>query len=157
MKTIHLFLLLTFSVFLSSCFNYDDIEIKEVRSVQLDGMKNERLNFSIDIELYNPNSFKVKVTKADLDVAINQLKLGHTVLEKDITIPPNESSIQHIELSAKVDKDFMSQVPSLVASALFSAIELNVKGDIKGKVFLLSRSIRVDHTEKVDLSKLLNN
>ena len=70
MKAFPFFLLFLVSVFFSGCFEYQDVEIKEIQSVQLDGMKEDKLNFSIDIALYNPNAYKVKVTKADLDVSI---------------------------------------------------------------------------------------
>ena len=87
---------------------------------------------------------------------LNDLKLGNTVLEKVIVIPPKQSSVQHIELSAKVDQELMKRVPSLVASALFSNMELKVKGKIRGKARMLSTSIKVDHQEKINLNKLLN-
>lgn len=152
---LHTLLLVAFTtLFLSGCFKYEDIELKEVKNVELKSIKDNNLDLEIEIELYNPNSYKVKVSKADLDVHINTLYLGHSKLSETIEIPAEASSKKVVKLTTELSDEFNKELPGLLTQALFSGLKLKVDGKITGKAKWLSHTFDIHHEEKLNLNDL---
>lgn len=152
LKTFIVFIFST--ILLSGCLKYEDVELKQVHDVDLKSIDENELKMEIELELYNPNNYKIKVTKADLDIKINQLFLGNSKLEEVIEIPPKASSRKIVKLNTQLDKAFTKELPGLLASAIFSGLKLDVAGKITGKAYWISHTFDIHHEEKINLNDL---
>lgn len=74
---------------LSSCaMFFEDIEVRDVRGISLQGNSPE-----VTVELYNPNPYKIEATAADIDLQHEGRVIGHLTLPPEsVTLAPKETT-----------------------------------------------------------------
>lgn len=86
------------SVLLSSCNIYKSIDIGGVDNVDFKGMADNKVSLQLKVPVENPNGYKLKITKMDLDVTINGKYLGKMTNSEDIIIPKNQMMCRFFRL-----------------------------------------------------------
>jgi LEA14-like dessication related protein len=152
MKNIFRFLLLvSIPLFLTSCFSYKEIELGDVENVRLNKLSGGGLEIKSDILINNPNNYKITIKKIDADVLVNGQKVGKIELNKKVVLPKKSEQLQTFTINTQLS-DLISAAPT----ALFGGpVTLQLKGYIKGKVFIFSKKFPLDEERKVS-SKDLN-
>lgn len=151
------FLAFAFSFLLIGCSGLEDVKVKEVQNISINEFSKKKIDLTVDVLIENPNALSFQVKDVDLLIDVNGKSLGQTKLSEGFSIAGNSSEIHSVSLSAETGETFKELWPSLLMSALSQQIEVRIHGQIKGGVFLVSRKIDVDHTEKVDLKDLKLN
>ena len=141
------------AVSLSSCITYEDVEVKDVGNIQYDNLLNpgEDKKVSVELVVYNPNSYNIKIKKADLDVYVAGKKVGRIDSDKAFLIR-KESETTH-ELVILIDSgSVLKAAMSGGLKALTSGkVDVRIKGRVKGKAFGVGKWFDVDHKEEVDV------
>jgi len=147
----NLILMILIFLFSTGC-RYDDIEITDVKNVKLGKTTTKEVNIKAVIELKNPNNYKIKLKKYDLDVKIN----GREFKVKDdnlgIKIPGKYSGT--IPVSVKLTK-YNNGIFSFDNLLLFAeiiknrSVELEAHGYFRAGVFIMSKSINVNQKRTV--------
>jgi LEA14-like dessication related protein len=151
-KLINYFLVIIVFISVTSCFNYKEVEIKEVQSVKVLSMNDSTADVEVALKIYNPNKWKITVKDYNLEAFINKKYVGKVDCTKKLVLQKKSDNTYTLLLKAD-----MAQVKKLMPSLLFSNNALlNIKGDLKVKAKGLSKTIKIDRDEKVSRKDLKN-
>jgi len=151
MKNVFHFLVVTsLSLLFTSCFSYKEIELGEVEKVRLNKVSGGGLEIQSDILINNPNNYKIKIKKIDADVLVNGKKVGRIELDKKVVLSKRSEQMQTFTINTQLS-DLISAAPM----ALFGgSVTLQLKGYIKGKVFIFSKKFPLDEERKISSQDL---
>ncbi len=146
-------ILMLIAVCLTSCFSYEEVEIKDIKSVKLKEFSAEGLIVESEIKLYNPNGFDIKVVNSDFDVYVKGSKICKSRIDNKISIP-KESEEYHTLIFKSEYKDLADgALPKLIAITAMGEEEIDFKVDgfITGKAYLFKKKVEISHEGKVPL------
>ena len=141
-------LLLSFS----SCIEYKEVEITNIKHVKLLEFSKKGLIVESEIQIKNPNSFKLSIVDSDFDIFVKGSKLAKASIDNDIVLAKN-SEEYHTVIMKSDYKDFAdgALVKMLGLTMGSREIDFKVDGYITGKAFFIKKKVHVSHEEKVPL------
>jgi len=145
------FIISCFIVLFASCNIYKEVQVKEVRDVRLSEFGSDGLKAEVDILVENPNSFKFKVTDSDLNVSINGTNIGKVKLGEKLTIDKSSTNLYTLHFKSDYDDLSPQFLQSLITLIFVNYAEFSAQGYVKGRAMLVSKKVKVDLKEKVNL------
>ncbi|MFN3343554.1 MAG: LEA type 2 family protein [Flavobacteriales bacterium] len=143
-------LLFSLTVLLSSCLSYEQVEFRNVERVNIKRDSNKEMVLNLGVKLYNPNGYKIKVIKSQLDLTISGTSAGKAILEDKVILRKRKEEVYDINIS--IDRSAVTK--ALMASGinlLFTGkVPVEVKGWIKGRVFIFGKKFDVAFKEQID-------
>ena len=133
----------------TSC-QYEEVEIEEVRNFRVEKMTGERVHFSFDVKLLNPNNYALKVSSTDLLCEINGRNLGKLYLDETVRVPAGNKNFIPVLSSVTTEGASENILPILLGSVFNRAVDIRLKGEIRGGAFFFPKTIAIDHSERVD-------
>lgn len=136
---------------LPSCQKFTEPEYLGVDNLQVKSQGRSDTYLSADVIFYNPNRRNINFKSGDLDIYVENKKLGHTELDSLITVPRLDTFL--IPVSIKID------MQNLIANALTLAMKDSVLVRLEGKVrvgrsgLFVTKPVRYETKEKLDLLK----
>lgn len=150
-------LLFTAVLFFSSCMTYKDLEFKNMNSCSMGKVKDGKVNFILNVRVYNPNWYKIKVINGEMDLSIGGNDAGKAHLSEKIKLRGKEERDYQI----LVEADFRQLTKALLASSISVMINksatIKMKGWVKGRVFVVGKKFPVEFKENVSLDQFKNN
>ena len=140
-------------VFLTSCFDYEDVEFRGVQNVGLEGRSEGNITLRIDMKVNNPNNYNIKIKKSALDVYVNGSKVGRTKMKNNIVLKKNYQEVYPLYLSLS-EKELKSSALSTIGSFLKGSMKVRIKGDIKAKVYGVGKKFPIDIEEPVNFRSI---
>lgn len=145
-----IFLILPFS---TSCISYEDVNVTDIKSVELQEFSGKNIKIAAEVEIVNPNNYSISVTDSEFHISTANNLLGSFKVDNQLNIP--KSSKEYHELVFKVDmKDLAPNAQStLLQIALSGKEEMNIKveGFIEAKAFMLKRKYPIVFEDEVDI------
>jgi LEA14-like dessication related protein len=151
MKAISFFLL-SCVLFLSSCFSYKELEIGDVQDVKFNKLNGDesQLNMQAGLHIKNPNGYKIKIKRIEADMFLNGKNAGKMTLAKKIVLPRHSEQLQTFTVNAE-----LSDLLSLLPAVMFGGdINVQLKGNIYGKVFIFRKKLPLEAEQKISLKDL---
>lgn len=151
MKQISGILLLLFA--LSSCVQFEQVRflgISNVSNIKKDG---KTIDLDLDFRMDNPNTYAIKVKPSQLDVYLNDSRIGIIYLNEKVKLKKKAEDIYTAKLTVELDG---FNVLSLAKSVLTSKVELNFRGKIKAGNGLITKSFDVNEKKALDLDVIRN-
>ena len=137
-------------IFFTSCFSYKELELGDVSSVKVNKVANGGIEIQAGMQIKNPNGYKIKVKRIDADLFVNGQKIGKINLSKKVVLPRKSDQLQEFNVNTQLS-NLISAVPSL----LFGGnINLQMKGSIKGKVFIFSKRFPLEAEKNISARDL---
>jgi hypothetical protein len=65
---------------LSSCTAYREVEFKGVKQTRFTGFNASGVSCEFDVELFNPNPYKISLISSEVDLFMEGTRLGHVAL-----------------------------------------------------------------------------
>jgi LEA14-like dessication related protein len=131
---IGLFLILTVS--LSSCWQYEEVTITNIKQVKLVKFSEKGLVVESQIKIKNPNGFKL--AKASID--------------GKVSIPKNSEEYHTVVMRSKYEDFADGALVNMLALTFGSReVDFKVDGYVTGEVFFIKKKVRVTHEERVPL------
>ena len=118
------FLILT--ILLVSCSTPKELEYRDFRNFTVQKIGFSTSSVKMDMIYYNPNNFGLQLKRTELDVFVNEILLGHTSQEYQITIPRKEQFI--IPITMEID------MKNLLRNSLTSLFNKEVKVKVTGSI-----------------------
>lgn len=152
MKAMHriLFpLVLLFTLGLTSCNFYKEVEVLEVTNIEVKEFNKDVVSADISLKISNPNKYKLKLVDSDIDLFLNGKKMGKMILREPLELPKNDTTIQVLSMKAEVTEfsnDFIANTLSLLFA---KTAELKAVGYVKGKAMGIGRKVKVDFTKDI--------
>lgn len=145
--------ILLFAVFFSSCKPSLDLVYRDMQnfSVKQEGLKKTTL--CMDVRMYNPNVYNVKLRKAKLNVYLNDNLLGCMKVNGRVTMAKQDTSAMPVS----IEVDLGSVLPSMMQVLTAKEVSVKLKGSIKAGRRLLFIKVPVDYESKQDIRKYLGN
>ncbi|HTR30617.1 MAG TPA: LEA type 2 family protein [Puia sp.] len=111
-----------------------------------------KTNLSAIVKLYNPNTFRLALKRAEADITVNGQHAGHTLLDSTIVIPPRDTFYVPVTLQLDMKGLFSNALQMLLGKR---EANLVVDGRVKVRkgMFTFNRSIHYEG--KQDLSSLM--
>ena len=154
MALLRIGLVILFSVFfLTSCFDYEDVEFKGVQNIGLDDRSGGTITVRIDMKVNNPNSYNIKINKSSLDVFVNGSKVGKTKMKNNIVLKKNHQDVYSLYLTLS-EKELKRSALSSIGSLLTGRMKVRIKGEIKAKVYGIGKKFPIDVEEPVNLGSI---
>ncbi|MBP8822720.1 MAG: LEA type 2 family protein [Flavobacteriales bacterium] len=117
---------------LTGCLNYHEVELLGVRDARLTRMDAKGLSAVINVEVNNPNDFRITVTNPDADLYLNDVAIGKAELDSAVVLAPNSTATYAVPLRADFAEG-QGVLPLLLGSALSGTMKLGVKGTVEGR------------------------
>lgn|GEM_PF-4099986 len=139
-----------FSVCLfSSCLSYKPVMITGIKDMKTANVTGEKVEMSFDLEIDNPNGFKIVLNEYNMDVSFNGKTMGKAVSVGKIAIKRRSKDYYPFVINAAYD-DFMAATVSGLGS-LFKKepVTFKVKGAMKGRIGWLRKTIPIETTQKI--------
>lgn len=128
--------------------SFDGIEVIEMHEQDAEIV----LKFTVD----NPNKRKIKLTDAQVDIAINSIKMGTASLMEPYELPKNGEHQINLKMKLELEKSMAEIATSLGFAILTNNLRLHVSGKAKGSMGFFKRSFDIDHMQNIHWKDLQN-
>lgn len=154
------FFKIIFVVFISlgiftSC-SYKEPTLTSFDGIEMIEMHEQDATVKLKFTLNNPNKQKIKLTRANFDISLNNIFLGTATLVEPQVLPKNGEHPIELKMKLELEKSMTEIAASLSLAILTNNLRLNVSGKAKGSMGLFSRTFDVNHTEKINWKDLQN-
>ena len=140
-------------LFLNSCVSYKPIQFNGLNDVSFsEGNSCEPMCVSISV--YNPNTFKIAIKKANVLATINKNDLGRIMVKEKYSLQP----LKNTELRFAVNTTKSNLATSLLKSLnilLGKKIYLQLDGKVKVKAYGLGIKIPVEESFELDYKSFI--
>jgi LEA14-like dessication related protein len=133
---------------LASCTAYRDVEFKGVKRTQFTGFNSSGVSCEFDVELFNPNPYKISLVSSDVDLFMEGTRLGHLSLPTSSVLLPEEKTILKLTCTAEAES-----IPKILSGAIGLVFKKEVviegKGSVTAKAFMISKVVPVEFTQRL--------
>jgi LEA14-like dessication related protein len=135
-------------VTLQGCRVYRDVEFKGVKETRFTSFNAQGVSCEFDVELYNPNPYKITLMQSDVDLFLEGTRLGKVQLPASAVLNGEENTRLKLTCTAE---------PSSIGKLLGGAIGLvfkkelliEGKGSVTAKAFLITKTVPVEFTQRI--------
>lgn len=139
--------LITISLF--SCKEPEPVQLRNIVFEDVQLKDNDVVEVSTILKVFNPNTFGATITDADLTVFINQYEITKINDIPEFSLPGKKES--DVKLKLNLNATTVKNVVKKEWMKLFSGNGLNliIQGDVDAKMGILSKQVKVDHSEDI--------
>lgn len=153
LKLKFIFTIILVSLTLTSCFEYEDVQLLKVTNIHLNNISTKKIEIGVDLQIVNPNKYRINIVDSELELFLKGKKIGTAHIIDKIELPKNSDQIHKIAIATDL-KDMLSDAIPVILGVLFDeSIELQVKGNIKASAKALTKIFPIDFKERVRLNK----
>jgi LEA14-like dessication related protein len=134
-------------LFACSCKAPKDLEYRSVDNFGIKQAGAGKTAISLDILLYNPNKYAMKLKDADLDIFLNGNLVGKMKLKDRLKIPKADT----FSLPVTVDVDLKTVFSNALQLLFNSEVDIKLNGKIHAGRHGVLISIPVDYQGKQDI------
>lgn len=147
MKKVYSILLVALMGMAASCGNPKDLEYVDVKGMAIKEISMTPL-VELEVAFYNPNKHGMTMKDADMDLYINEQKVGHAELMKSYDVPALDTFILPVSLHA----DMKKVLPNALSLLLNKEVDVELKGTVKaGRGVFIPIPIRYKGKQKLDV------
>ncbi len=146
-----LFFIILIGVTFTSC-SYKNIEVLNIEKVNLGKIKSDYITLDAKLKIKNPNNYKIKISKYDLNIAVNKQDFKMLETNANIIVPKKFEGIISVPVTMK-SKSVLSFRTISTIYKIFTSKKLDVeaKGHVKIKFLFFSKKIKIDETKSIDI------
>jgi len=143
-----LFLICTLLLFgASSCITYEDVDFRGLKNVSVNHINQEGASIAITVRVHNPNNYKIKITRSDLDLFLNGRNVGKAQIDQKVVLKANSTS----DYSFNVEASFKNMGNLLTTVMVGGPPVMKVEGWVKAKAFGVGKKFPVEFEEKLQM------
>lgn len=142
---VSIILILLLSV--SSCF--DQPEFKGFSNFKLNEMNQNIIKFNVDVSVFNPNGYNVKIRRSKFKVFVNDLYVGKARLLEKFKMKRKETTEGEVPVELTLEKGVFFKIMALAQSS--KKVDLRLKGPLKASASIFPVRKKIDETKTIDL------
>ncbi len=135
---------------ISSCLSYEEVKIVKFAGVDVKEMSAAGITVDVQVQISNPNDYKISVVKTKLYVELNGKDLGKANMKGNLVLPKNSNEVHTITIQMK-GSQLKAALPSMISMALGGQPKMRIHGTITARAKMLRKKIDVDFTDKIAL------
>jgi len=130
----------------ASCRAPKDLVYQNIQNFRLkqDGMQSQ---VCLDIRMYNPNSYGMKLKDADVDVFLNGRCLGKMQVDNGCAVPGLDTFAMPVMLNV----DLKNVLPNALQLLMNSDVDIKLTGSIKAGKHGIYKKVPVSYEGKQDI------
>lgn len=132
-------LLLALPLLLTSCINYRNVTFHGVKNVQVVPAEGSVLAFRIDAEVENPNGYRIRLKKPDVDLFYNGQHIGKGRLDSTVVLDKRCSKVYPVYVSADTKGQLGPMLLGGLGTLFTGKVEVEAKGTVLGQVGIFSK------------------
>lgn len=149
--TILLFAFLMAIIGMNSC-NIQEVSVGTPKDVKVNNLSLSGISIVGKIPINNPNTFGFNVKGVKLNVSVNDIPIGCLNKKERIHISPKSNNAYQINYDASF-KDIVKDPVALTNALTRGSATLKLSGYVKVSKFIVSKKIKVEHTENLSRFK----
>jgi LEA14-like dessication related protein len=153
MKKFSFFLLFVLSFAISTSAQPQPLSYVGVENFKIQQVDKQMASISLDIKLYNPNDFKIKLKDADIDVFIDGNQLGNVQSAEKYEVPKNDTCLVPVILNVALKKILPNALQLVLSNGI---ADVKLTGTVKAGRYGIYKKIPLDYESKQDIGALLN-
>ena len=137
------------SLALSGCF-YQDLEVLEVEDFSRVSFSLKGMQAQMDVDVFNPNPYAVKVTDADVQLFVDDEVVGDVTLLETTSIRPEARATVPLQVQTRegaLRRVLKNDLLNLISG---SEIPFTAEGTVTGKAFGLSFTVPLKHDQTLN-------
>lgn len=144
-------IILLFTLALSSCSKFEDIQIKGVEDVKFNGMKDNKIFLTVTLDVENPNKASVNIKTLEFKAWLNNREFGTVKTTQKIKIKGNSRNGYEIPLNIQLRT--AADALKLMTNKEKLLKQMTVEGYIKGGKFPVVKKLKI---AKQPLQEVIN-
>lgn len=153
MKFFRLIFVLVLMLSVSACSKVESLELKKVEKFAVNNLTAQGADIELDLIVYNPNGFKIKVTDYELDVFINNVRIGKAELDQRLVLPKKAESSQHVNVQVQFKNMLFGAIPVLASLKKGKTATLRLSGNVEGAALFYKKDVKIDFEKDISLTK----
>ena len=137
---------------MAGCRQPEPAEYFGFENLQVGQVVAGKTNLSAIVKLYNPNSFRLALKRAEVDIALNGQHAGHSLLDSTILIPAKDTFYVPVTLQLDL-KGLFSNALQLLMGKREATMVVDGRVKVRKGLFTFNRSFHYEG--KQDLSTLM--
>jgi len=147
------FFLLFITIVISACGQPKGIAYLDVENFKIQQIENNKAAISLDIRLYNPNSYKLKLKDADIDVFINGNHIGKVQQAVDkYEVPKEDTCLVPVILDVDMQNILGNALQIVLANGI---ADVKLSGTVKAGRHGIFIPIPINYEGKQDIGAML--
>lgn len=124
-------------IFLASCVFQQPV-FKKYEGFEMGKMDAKNVSFTLKARIYNPNWYALKVKPSSLEISTSDGKLGVLHLDEKIKMKGRKETSLVVPMHVDFERGIMMK---LMSFGLQDSVKINLKGDVRGGVFFITKKI----------------
>lgn len=133
----------------TSCLKYKDIEFEDVVDFQVQDMGLKGAKVDVTFKLTNPNNYNISIVDTDLDFYMDGKLMGKANVPKTLKIRKKCTGEYDVRLEVNFQDVWGGMMNVMFGKS--NTKEIEIKGFIKAKAFMLSKKVPVEFSELVTI------
>ena len=134
-----------------SCRHPKELVYKDVQHFKLQNAGLKQSGISLDIRMYNPNNYGIKLKNADVDVFVNGTLLGKMCVNDQCSVPGLDTFLLPVTLNV----DMKNVLPNALQMFLKSDVDIKLSGTIRAGRRGIYMKVPVNYEGKQDIRSSL--
>lgn len=141
------FFLLFIIMFICSCSHPKQLVYQNIENFKLKQAGLQQTEVSLDLRLFNPNNYGMKLKDADVDVFINGNRLGKMEVRNLFAVP----GLDTFSMPVILNVDLKSAVPNVLQLLMKPEVDVKLAGTVKAGRHGLYVKVPVNYEGKQDI------
>ena len=146
MRNLSLLFALTILISSCGCFTFNEPEMRGDEKINVSKVNGKTIEFTAEAKIYNPNCFTLKVKPSLLDLYVEGEYMGKVKLNKKVKLKRKKESNVEATFTAELTDGALMKALKFAAK---KEIKVQLKGKIKGGVFIFSKKFEFDETKTI--------
>lgn len=132
-------------VVLASC-GFQQPVFKKYEGFDMGKMDTKMVSFTVKASIYNPNWYALKVKPSSLEISTTDGKIGVLHLDEKIKMKGRKETSIVAPMHIDLEKGIMMK---LMSFSLKDSVKINLKGDVRGGVFFVTKKIPMEFSRSI--------
>jgi|JI10StandDraft_1071094.scaffolds.fasta_scaffold05424_5 LEA14-like dessication related protein len=133
----------------SSCSAYEEVELRDIKEVEVLRMDGRTIALRVDVLVNNPNGYRISVEDPDVDLYLNDTYVGKGRLDSALTLNKRSEQIYPVHLHADLAGGPLLMM--MIGGALSGEMKLGIKGTVLARSGMLRKRFPFELEERIDL------
>ena len=141
-------LFIALALLFSSCkmFSFDNPEMRGKEEIKISKINGKTIEFTVSATVFNPNWYGLKVKPSMLDLYIDDEFVGKVHLDKKVKLKGKKENDLNAVFTATLEGNVLLKA---MKYATKDKLKVQLKGEIKGGVFIFSKKFAFDETKTI--------
>jgi len=143
-----IYFILAVAALLSSCSNFENIEIGNPRNITMQGFEDNFLKIKVELPVKNPTLHRIQLLELDVKVFLNNQYIGKLIVDEEITIKGKRQSVLALPVKIRLS-NILNTAFIMMSLKKGNEAEIRFVGNVIARSALIKRTVQIDESRKI--------